>query len=97
LSDAGIAREKALYRAQRLQCDQMTGSALTGKGKTMAKAEAWVMIPKLDEKKTGCILEMKPLVLCKDCKHWHDEHDGHCTINDIFTTPDWFCADGERR
>lgn len=35
----------------------------------MAEAEAWVMIPKLDKDKTGCILDMRPLVLCKDCKH----------------------------
>ena len=34
----------------------------------MAEAEAWVMIPKLDEKKTGCVLEMKPLVLCKTAR-----------------------------
>ena len=45
-------------------------SVQTEKGRAMAEAEAWVMIPKLDEKKTGCVLEMKPLVLCKDCKHW---------------------------
>ncbi len=35
----------------------------------MAEAEAWVIIPKLDRNKTGCVLDMRPLVLCKDCKH----------------------------
>ena len=89
-------------------CEAWTGSVLTGKGKmTMAKAEAWVMIPKLDDKKTGCVLEMKPLVLCKDCKWWKD---GLCESDDVArkindcgcypdfrTDSDWFCYDGERR
>lgn len=73
------------------------GSVLTGKGEmTMAKAEAWVMIPKLDEKKTGCVLEMKPLVLCKDCKY-HDEKDGQNFCDCGNRPDDWFCADGERK
>ena len=74
---------------------QKHGSVLTGKGKTMAKAEAWVMIPKLDEKKTGCVLEMKPLILCKDCKY-HDEKDGKNFCDCGNRPDDWFCADGER-
>ena len=63
----------------------------------MAEAEAWVMIPKLDEKKTGCVLEMKPLVLCKDCKHYRKDT---CSAGAGMAFPppdDWFCADGERR
>lgn len=41
------------------------GSVLMGKGgMMMAEADAWVMIPKLDKDKTGCVLEMRPLVLC---------------------------------
>ena len=73
----------------------------------MAESEAWVMIPKLDEKKTGCVLEMKPLVLCKDCKHLFDgEFTDNCCdvlmekagwLKEISVKPDWFCADGERR
>lgn len=57
----------------------------------MAESEAWVMIPKLDKDKTGCVLDIRPLVLCKDCKHrlecdyWIENGD------------DWYCADGERR
>jgi len=63
----------------------------------MAKAEAWVMIPKLDKKKTGCILEMKPLVLCKDCKHWDsEEHSCNIKIGWFACGADWFCADGEK-
>jgi len=38
------------------------------------------------------------LVRCADCK-WYDPRDGMCEhhvcINN--TSPDWFCADGERR
>lgn len=60
----------------------------------MAEAEAWVMIPKLDKDKTGCVLEMRPLVLCKDCKHAE-----HCEIYAGWDGKhlDWFCADGERK
>ena len=56
----------------------------------MAEAEAWVIIPKLDNNKTGCVLDMHPLVLCKDCKK-HLECD-----NWIENGDEWFCADGER-
>lgn len=76
----------------------------------MAKAEAWVMIPKLDEKKTGCVLEMKPLVLCKDCKHRPTAKENRflvfpddicpCQIDDDWYSwmpkDDWFCANGEK-
>ena len=60
----------------------------------MAEAEAWVMIPKLDMKKDGCVLEMRPLVLCKDCKHYMTIH---CTCDGCCISDDWFCADGERK
>lgn len=73
----------------------------------MAEVEAWVMIPKMDKDKTGCVIDMRPLVLCKDCKHrtrricnnielWECEHIRYkqtkCGVTD-----DWFCADGEAR
>lgn len=69
----------------------------------MAEAEAWVMIPKLDKDKTGCVLDMRPLVLCKDCKycfaegfvHEHNICDKHKEIQG--QPDDWFCADGERK
>ena len=64
----------------------------------MNEASAWVMIPKLDHDKTGCVLEMHPLVLCKDCK-WFSEK-GFCKHPDggagNIRPADWFCADGER-
>lgn len=70
----------------------------------MAEAEAWVLIPKLDKDKTGCVLDMRPLVLCKDCKYWYFadnripcERENVCGRNGIVVTPEWFCADGERR
>ena len=56
---------------------------------------AWIMTAQLNEKKDGCELCMRPLVLCKDCKHW-EQSNGHCPFNSIFTNGDWFCADGER-
>ena len=63
----------------------------------MAEAEAWVMIPKLDEKKTGCVIEMHPLVLCKDCKH-HGKDTCGAAAGIAYPPPDgWFCADGERK
>lgn len=67
----------------------------------MAEAEAWVVIPRLDKDKTGCILDMRPLVLCKDCKH-----GAPTIINGVWLSvtcggvdhkPEWFCADGEMR
>lgn len=69
----------------------------------MNEASAWVMIPRLDKDKTGCVLEMHPLVLCKYCRHYSD---GFCyNPNTYFddkktcgnTAPDWFCADGEMK
>lgn len=36
------------------------------------------------------------IVRCEHCKRWDRGHDGLCPYNDIFTAPDWFCADGER-
>ena len=46
---------------------------------------------------TIAIEDRQPVIRCKYCKHWDEEHDGHCTINHIFTIPDFYCADGERR
>lgn len=63
----------------------------------MAEAEAWVMIPKLDKDKTGCVLDMRPLVLCKDCKK-QGSYDCHITsLTGQTSSDDWFCADGERK
>lgn len=69
----------------------------------MAEAEAWVMIPKLDKDKTGCIIDMRPLVLCKDCKNanilpWLDNAIICKKHNYTGTRPEeFYCADGERR
>lgn len=67
----------------------------------MAEAKAWTIIPKLD--KDGCVLDMMPLVLCKDCMHLKKlpiDHHGHqpywCENLNIYTEGlAWFCADGE--
>ena len=40
-------------------------------------------------------VDMVEVVRCKDCKHWNEAyHD--CSIH-FPPSPDWFCADGERR
>jgi len=43
--------------------------------------------------------EIRPLVLCKDCKHFDGDEElpfGNCMEMEICTTPNWFCADGEK-
>ena len=63
----------------------------------MAEHEAWVMIPKLDKDKTGCVIDMRPLVLCKNCKfRYKDEVSYVCVLTGNLRKADWFCADGER-
>ena len=81
-------------------CGAWTGSALMGKGRTMAEAEAWVMIPIINEDKTGCDLTMYPLVLCKDCKFYNSESDAHGDYCDRIHWSrglNWFCGDGRRK
>lgn len=52
---------------------------------------------KSDLDETLAVLGEKPeIVRCKGCKHWDEEYDGHCAMNHIFTTPDFYCADGEK-
>ena len=48
--------------------------------------------------------EQEAVVRCKDCKHWYFadnripcEQENICGRNGIVVTPDWFCADGERK
>lgn len=71
-------------------------------------AEAWVMIPRLDKDKTGCVLDMQKLVLCMNCKFGEPCKDGSgkrvimCDNSDTGNMgwvhePEWFCADGEGR
>lgn len=70
--------------------------------------KAWVMMSHLNQEKTETLLEMYPLITCKDCKYArHDDVSGavFCTkLTEKYTTQDdkavgedWFCADGERR
>ena len=41
------------------------------------------------------------VVRCRECKYWHPNGIGFCTIHDICPSQldmaDWFCADGERK
>ena len=68
----------------------------------MAEAEAWVMIPKVKNKGTECVLDMRPIVLCKDCKHGTEMPRGiYCDIvmvnRTAYRDPVWFCADGVKK
>ena len=42
--------------------------------------------------------DVAPVVRCKDCKHYqHDAFFDHDWCNGQRVTPDYYCADGERR
>lgn len=43
------------------------------------------------------VISWKPLVRCKDCKHYCPGYA--CKYIDVYPypEPDWFCASGERR
>ena len=47
------------------------------------------------------IIRQPEIVRCRDCKYWSEEFDRNCLkCSGRFwfqTTPDWFCADGQRR
>lgn len=62
------------------------------------KAKAWCMIP--HSKKDGIEIEMKPLVLCGECKYWKDNGaDATCWLpcQEMSMPQNWFCASGEKR
>lgn len=60
----------------------------------MAKLpDGWVAITHVDRKGISIDMETKELITCKSCKH---DRNGYCLQLDIKTTPDWFCADGEK-
>jgi len=49
-------------------------------------------------------IDAVPVVRCKDCKHWYfadnripSEQENVCGRNGTVVTPDWFCADGEKK
>ena len=66
-------------------------------------AEAIVLIPKSANKGTEIQMDVLPLVLCTDCKWWHESetHKGYgdCGQANGITlkSSDWYCADGERQ
>lgn len=69
----------------------------------MAKAAAWVMIPTFNKDIRECVIDIRPLVLCKDCTYWDDSTNGRyvggwcfCDKLQFSTSPDWYCADGVR-
>ena len=64
------------------------------------KAKAWCMIPHSRNKGTEIEIEMKPLVLCGECKYWKDsgaDATFWLPCQEMSTQPDWFCANGEER
>lgn len=67
----------------------------------MMKADAWVMIPITESEGKECSLDIYPLVLCKNCKHYllpDGESRGECMARAGWfpVDADWFCADGEK-
>lgn len=68
------------------------------------EAEAWAMIPVLDEKGSGCVLKMIPITLCRNCVYGElmfsrkpEEKQCVCCKHGMDVTPEWFCADGKKR
>lgn len=58
-------------------------------------AETWI--------KDAPTVDAAPVVRCKDCKNWDSSTEGRyvggwcfCEKLQFSTSPDWFCADGER-
>ena len=66
----------------------------------MAEAKAWVMIPKSDKKGIEMVIDMHPLVQCKDCKHKEESvspsWEAWCNRLHCGCDLDWFCADGQK-
>lgn len=66
--------------------------------------EEWMLqaADAIEKLKAFTAADAKPVVLCKDCKHYND---GWCYNPNTYddektrgnTVPDWYCADGERR
>ena len=43
-------------------------------------------------------VEQRELVCCKNCKYWNaDDYDCNIKVGHFTATPDFFCADGERK
>ena len=79
----------------------------------MAESKAWVMIPKSYDKGTEVVIDMRPLVLCMDCKYseyqykrFNNEYVCKKNMNKWGMIPEkdlkghrgeWFCADGEQK
>ena len=68
----------------------------------VAESSAWVIIPRLDEDKTGVVLDMRPLVQCKHCQYGKTinvmgQERVACVRDKKTRLPDWFCADGEEK
>jgi hypothetical protein len=73
--------------------DQLYHDALA----LLKEQESVIEALKSDLDETLKVLGEQPeIVRCDDCKHWDEEYDGHCAINHIFTTHDFYCADGEK-
>lgn len=67
--------------------------------------DGFVITLESDSKSTEVVIKLeRELVMCKNCKHSYfasnrapEEQCLVCGLNCIDITPDWFCADGERR
>lgn len=43
------------------------------------------------------VYTLHELVQCKNCKHVEISPSGLMKCNNIFRSPDWYCADGEAK
>jgi len=61
---------------------------------------AFAVIPHSDVKGVSIEMEIKPIVMCKYCKHWFGPDDGKvhsCDVDALLRPGWWFCAAGEWR
>lgn len=68
------------------------------------EVKAFAVIPHSDVKGVSVEMEIKPIVLCKDCKHWFSPDDGrddgrahNCDLDALCRPGNWFCAGGEMK
>ena len=57
------------------------------------------VVEELCHKHTEEIASMPDIVRCKECKHWEMRNSprGWCVVHQGYVSPQYFCADGERK
>lgn len=80
------------------RCGKCTKNRTDCMGKSLSLMDICGII---DDAATPNLVEV---VWCKDCRWWerdsqprHHSDERPCIIVEMVTSPEWFCADGERR